>query len=282
MTTRSTMNLNVRRVLRRAVIAASALPLLGAATAMAAPALDVSPTIGLDPAGATLDVSGTDFSATIGNQPGVGFYAGQLAIVDGTSYFTYNAGGRWVSASNPDAPSMAHLETDGTFDTTVGVKAQFTGTGSTAVDCAAANTDCFVASWPAHGAATAANVITKVPIEFGPSLAVTPTVDLDPAGATLDVSGAGFSATIGNQPGTGFYAGQLAIVDGTSHFTYNAGGRWVSATNPDAPSMARLQPDGTFDTTVGVVAQFTGTGSTAVDCRAANTDCFVASWPAHG
>jgi hypothetical protein len=152
----------------RAGLAALALTLVCAAPASAAVTLEVDPTKGLDPAGATVQVNGSGVPLDIGTPMGpmgnAGLYASQLAIVDGAAYYGYAEGAKYIRRTGPTPDQK--LNDDGTFSTTVQVAATFAVEGTT-IDCQAANTECFVASWPAHGNPTAENVLARVPISFG-------------------------------------------------------------------------------------------------------------------
>jgi hypothetical protein len=255
-----------------------------ASTATAAPTVSASPTANLEPTGETVAVTGSEIPLTTGTPPGTGLYAAQLAIVDGTTYLANNANAKWVRrVPTVGSASQAKLEDDGSFSTSVEVVRTW-GSGASAVDCAAADTDCFVASWPAHGNPSAANIIDAVAITFAPAadITATPVSGLDAAGETVTVTGAHIPLTTGTPAGMGLYAAQFAIVDGTTYLANSASAKWVRRTpTVGSASQAKLEDDGTFSTSVDVVGTW-GAGASAVDCAAADTDCFVGSWPAHG
>jgi hypothetical protein len=271
------MHLNLTRSLRRVALGALALPLLGASTALAAPSIQATPTIGLDPSVTTpVTVTGSEIPLSTGTPPGTGLYAAQIAIVDGAYYALH--GNAKLIKTNPTG-TQVKLEDDGSFTTTVDVVGGWTA-GSTAVDCTAADTACFVASWPAHGNPNEGNIIDAVPLSFGDlKLSVAPATDLED-GQTVTVEGANIPLGTGTPPGTGLYAAQIAIVDGSTYYAHNANAKLITA-NPTTETQVKLQDDGSFTTAVTAVKSFTS-GGTTVDCTAADTACFIASWPAHG
>ena len=161
----------------RAGLAAFALTLVCAAPASAAVTLTVDPTTGIDPAGATLNVTGSgvplDTGTPMGPAGNAGLYASQIAIVGG-AYHGYTEGASYIRRSGPTAGEK--LNDDGTFATTIHVAERFTVDG-VAIDCAAPGTECLVASWPAHGNPTAENLLASVPISFGGEPAVPVQID---------------------------------------------------------------------------------------------------------
>jgi hypothetical protein len=132
-------------------------PLSFAFTAPAAPsgpAVTVTPSSGVDPAGGTLAVTGSGF-----NPAGAGIY-----VVFGPKHDDYWANAayyqqaKWVRAGGADP-----LNPDGTFGTTLAVSATYTdGTGAS-VDCR--TVQCYVLTFAAHGSADRSQD-TSTPIAF--------------------------------------------------------------------------------------------------------------------
>ncbi len=250
------------RKLTAALGAALAAMLATAAAASAAPTLTVAPALGLKD-GQTIDVSGTGHTTV---PPAI--YVGQVAVVDGT---VQAGASRWVHRT-PTSPTQVQMDADGGFATTLVVD----DTVGTA-DCRIVQ--CEIAAWPAHTNPTVATLIARQPLSFGPSIRVQPSTDLDPAGATVTVDGAGFDPA-DNTTGDGLYVAQSATVNGTR--LYRAA-TWVRTTG-GAPA---LNADGTFTTTIDVVGtgDFSdggpGAPTTRVDCTDPATPCSIVTRSAH-
>jgi hypothetical protein len=126
--------------------------------------------------------------------------------------------------------------------------------------------------------AAALALLGAAPALADPSLTADPATGLDAGGQTVDVAGSGIALSTGSTfPGAGLYAAQVAVIGGEV-YAYNAGAKYIrrSATAADE----KLNDDGTFATSVGVVGSFVS-GATEVDCADAATQCLVAAWPAH-
>jgi hypothetical protein len=111
----------------------------------------------------------------------------------------------------------------------------------------------------------------------GATLSVEPSHDLRPDGATLSITGSGFSSA-----GNGIYVVFGPIVPAPDYYldpSIYAAFRWVHAGAGDSPIEAPLADDGSFATTLEVAATFT-TPSGDVDC--AVSACAVITFAAHG
>ncbi|GAA2735874.1 hypothetical protein [Actinocorallia aurantiaca] len=126
---------------------------LGLTVATASPALAasvrVAPATGLSASGASVSVSGSGFDA-VGNN-GFGVY-----VVFGPKKANFhqdaNAFGaaRWVHVKGAGgSPGQAPLSKDGSFSTTLSVKARFTDGNGEKVDCL--KTQCYILTFAAHG-----------------------------------------------------------------------------------------------------------------------------------
>ncbi|WP_281896559.1 HtaA domain-containing protein [Micromonospora humidisoli] len=113
----------------------------------------------------------------------------------------------------------------------------------------------------------------------GPAVGVTPATGLDPAGATITVTGSGFDPEANGA--AGIYVSFGPKVD--EHWT-NAGvlqvTKWVNKTNEPTEARDRLNADGTFRTTLPISAVYTDRTGTRVDCTA--VQCYVITFAARG
>ncbi|GAA0951005.1 hypothetical protein [Actinocorallia libanotica] len=133
-----------------ALVLGSALGLtVATATPAAAASVRVTPAGSLTAAGATVTVSGSGFDAAGNN--GFGIY-----VVFGPKKANFsqdaNAFGaaRWVHVKGGGAgPGQAALAKDGSFSTTLSVKARYTDGNGDAVDCL--KTPCYILTFAAHG-----------------------------------------------------------------------------------------------------------------------------------
>ncbi|WP_326551733.1 HtaA domain-containing protein [Micromonospora sp. NBC_01813] len=112
-----------------------------------------------------------------------------------------------------------------------------------------------------------------------PGVTVTPATGVDPAGATITVAGSGFDPAANNA--AGIYVSFGPKVD--QHWT-NAGvlqvTKWVSSTNEPTAARDRMNPDGSFNTTLPISARYTDGNGNAVDCTV--TQCYVITFAARG
>lgn len=157
-----------------------------------------APSVGLDPAGATVTASGTGFT-TGGN--GIYVAVGPKSVLTDPSWFTnaeYFSAVKWVRS----------IDTDGSFSQVLtDVKASFTSSG-TAVNCTVV--ECGIYTFAAHGSTDRSND-TYTPITFStgttlppvttPTTPPTPTYTPMPLGLSAGAVSAGGSITIS---GAGF------------------------------------------------------------------------------
>jgi hypothetical protein len=272
-------------------VAAALVPIVAglaaaAAAASGAPTVTASPTVNLTPAGKAVAVTGAEIPLGTGTPPNTGLYAAQMAIVGGTTYYAYTANAKFVRRSpTPGSTSQAKLEDDGSFATTVDLVRSWTS-GATTVDCAAADTRCFVASWPAHGNPTADTVIDAVALEFagapdpgpgpgpGPGgafgLFVAPTTGLSTAGPSpVTVIGSGYDV---REPG--IYLVYGARAGRTDPGSYSSATQWLHVAG------GTLSSTGSFSTTIAVEPIFTNGNGDVVNCTV--VQCYVQTMRAHG
>jgi hypothetical protein len=220
------------------------------------PTLSVSQTEGLDPAGATITITGSDYDtsglALYGPNAGApaGVYA-QIGWLDSTwrpsqgaaSGNRSNAYSVWVQGNSDTAPYLAwSIDENGRADFTWTV----TIDKRTLDNVARAGATLAVFTIGAGGVVQAANELA-VPISFAdttPTLVVSPTSNLDPAGDTLTVTGTNFDPDFLTTRGTvpGFYA-QVGWIDeewrpsagAGSASRSNAYSAWVQGANDTSP-----------------------------------------------
>jgi hypothetical protein len=112
-----------------------------------------------------------------------------------------------------------------------------------------------------------------------PTVTVSPTQGLDPAGATVTVRGTGFDADANN--GAGIYVSFGPKVD--EHWA-NAGvlqvTKWVNRTNEPTDARDRMNADGSFTTTLPISAVYTDRTGVTVDCTL--VQCYVITFAARG
>lgn len=147
-----------------------------AAVLAAAPALSVSPTTGLAAGGATVNVSGTGYNATANGNLGVYVVFGPKNADYATNANAFGAA-VWVHPGAPNGQGQAPMASDGSFATTLNVKATYTDGDGNAVDCMAV--PCMIMTIAAHGAPDRSQDVF-VPVSFA---AVTTTPVADPPGA---------------------------------------------------------------------------------------------------
>jgi hypothetical protein len=250
-----------RRLLAGAAIAmmtAGVALAIGAPSASAAdgPTVSVTPAAGLDPAGATVTVSGTGFAAA---EPG--FYVG----VAGTAHYSATnlgafAVAKWVHLGATPSAGQDVLNSDGTFSTALTFPATF-GSGANATDCR--SEQCAIFTFAAHGSADRSQD-TSTPITFfAPSITLTPSTGLANGDAVV-VTGKGFV------PGKGIYVAETVAKPAGGPPSNYTGAKWIQS----------VGVDGTFATTVTAADTFTAPGAAgATDCRVVS--CFVATFNDH-
>lgn len=240
--------------------------LLAVAPAQAAdgPAISVSKTTGLNAAGETITVTGTNIVTGFANMHGVGeagVYA-QIGYLDATWRPSEGAASATRSYSNSTwvketgaAPSYTVWTSngDGTANfvwTTTVTKAQTDAKARTGATLAVFTTG-------AGGVVQAANELVQ-PISFAPAPPVVAVTQAPHGGGMVTVTGSGFSPL-----SPGVYVGLAA--SGASGF-YSATGAetvWVSSTNVDGTSGAgrtgKMTAEGTFSVTYAIPAPSTAT-----------------------
>ncbi|WP_431279094.1 HtaA domain-containing protein [Leifsonia poae] len=191
--------------------------------------VSVSPATGIDPAGASLTVSGSSFKQTGAAVFGVYVGIGPKSVLDDPTWFVnagYFANVKWVST----------IGADGTFSSTLtGVKAVFTSNG-TQVDCTVV--ECGIFTMAAHGSADRTQD-TFTPVSFA-------TANTGPVSTLLTVKtsapsatpGAGVDVTVTVSPAA---AGTVTIYDGVASVAPSASARLVSAFAAPTPLASNLR-----------------------------------------
>ncbi|MEV8510903.1 HtaA domain-containing protein [Dactylosporangium sp. NPDC051484] len=113
----------------------------------------------------------------------------------------------------------------------------------------------------------------------GPTVTVTPSQGLDPAGATITVRGSGFDPDANNA--AGFYVSFGPKVD--EHWANSSVlqvTKWVNKTNEPTDARDRLATDGSFNTTLPISAVYTDRKGNQVDCI--QVQCYVITFAARG
>ncbi|MGC0422409.1 hypothetical protein [Embleya sp. AB8] len=275
-----------------AVLGLAAASLLGTTTGASAAPADTSPdTRAETPAGPTATASrGTELAPagdeiTIvgrGFAPGarvtVALYAGDTADRAGSRALA--ADGRGVVATSlrvgtgfaPDARAFevrVGAEGGPTAKVPVAFAAPAPGNGAAPRSLRAAPP----AAQAAQAAPLPAAQAAPKAATGGARLTVTPSTDLDPAGASVTVKGSGYAAGSGN----GIY---VVFGPKEADWTTNAGNygasKWFKAYGADG-----INPDGTFSVTLtDVKATYTNGAGKEVDCR--RVECYVLTMAAHG
>jgi len=172
--------------------------------AVSAPTVTVLPATGLDPDGATIEVSGTGFDPT---EPGIYVAFGPQ---DGGEWWT-DAGrfqvAKWVHPGGSPSESQDTLDSDGSFDTTLSVSAVYTDGNGDRVDCR--EVTCYVLTLRAHGlpdrsqdTATPVSFGTTPPVGSGGAAQQQITVDVAGGPLTLAVAGDAVALTGATVGGT--------------------------------------------------------------------------------
>jgi len=132
---------------------------LSAPALAAGPEVTVSPATGVDPAGQTLTVNGSGFTAN-----GLGIY---VSFGPKRADYFSNAGNyqatKWVRMGATPSAGQDVLNADGTFSTTLDVSATYTDANGNDVDCR--QIQCYVLTFAAHGSADRSQD-TLVPVTF--------------------------------------------------------------------------------------------------------------------
>ncbi len=215
------------RTLAAALVLGPALGLtVVTATPAAAASVRVSPSSGLAASGATVTISGSGFNATANN--GFGIY-----VVFGPKKANFsqdaNAFGaaRWVHVKGGGAgPGQALLSKDGSFSTTLSVKARYTDGNGSEVDCL--KTPCYILTFAAHGSPDRSQD-TTTPLTFKgtpsgsngngtegagkPSKTAAPTASTSPSPAKTAKATAGSTPTGGSTPANGTETPALAAAE---------------------------------------------------------------------
>ncbi|MFE2873853.1 LPXTG cell wall anchor domain-containing protein [Embleya sp. NPDC059259] len=251
-----------------AAAGASAAPADTRAESPATPTATASRNTALAPAGDEITVVGRGF--TPGARVTVALYAGDT--VDRAGSRTLAADGQGVVATPlrvgtgfaPDAPA---------FEVRVGVDGG--PTAKVAVTFVAPAPGGTPRSLRAAAPAASAQLGQAAPqaAAGGAKLTVTPSTGLDPAGASITVSGSGYAAGSGN----GIY---VVFGPKEADWTTNAGNygasKWLKAFGPGG-----INPDGTFSATLtDVKATYKNGAGKDVDCL--KTECYVLTMAAHG
>lgn len=242
------------------------------------PTIVAEPTSGIAATGDTITISGGGFDPAMNG--GNGFYVSQGAVIEGAVKY----GPTRVIHPSPSS-AYAVLNADGTFSTQLEIASTFEtsafppGSPTEVVNCGLVQ--CRILAWPAKSipdAGEPGNLIANIPLSF----AYSPEVTVNPTSGLKDqdvaVTGQGFP------PGfPGHYVSQAAIVDGqvVTPPAGPAGG--TSATRYIRPNALdvndRLNPDGSFNTVLGVTRKFTTSAGAEIDCAVAT--CVIATWRGH-
>ena len=219
--------------------AAPAAAALDEPSAAETPTLTVSKTTGLDASGETVTVTGAGYDPA---QAMYLLFCRDVPLTDVDFAFASGctAGAKQITP-NPTTPTMVKLEADGTFATTLTIArnpAHATGSAIYTV----AN----------HTAMNDRTQDAKQAVAFTPLLTATPATGLDPAGATVTVTGSGYNPA---QPMYLIYCREAPLSDVSFAFAAGctAGAKQITP-NPTTPTMVKLEADGTFTTTFTIAA----------------------------
>jgi hypothetical protein len=228
----------------------------GAEAAAAAPSLTLSKSSGIDPDGETITITGEGFK---GSMPGI-------YVTFGPKHGdTSNAGAyhqtKWVFPGGTPTEVTDKLNGDGTFSTTLELKARFTDASGKTVDCKVDK--CVVRTMAAHGSPDRSQD-HDVDVSFGGgTLTVSKTGGLSPAEPTnVTVTGAGF-ATAGDGV-------RLAYGPLTDDFNTDTS-RYLPSSLKDIPA-----GDGTINETLTIQPRYEDGNGEQVDCTV--TRCYVVAF----
>ena len=242
----------LRRALAALVaVGVLAVGLLAASPAYAAPALSVTPSTGLNPAGATVTINGSGYT------PGQGVYVRFCQQPSGTP--GSGPAGRATTCDGSLDQWITPIPASGTFSTTMTITKVF---GTT--DCGVVTCGIFTRRDHLGGGGDfSSDVFFPVSFSGAPQVSASPYRALNPAGQTVTVTGQGFT------PGIGVYvrlckqaAGALGTPAGRPPGSdcHTPADVWVTP----------IPSSGTFTTTLNVVGTF---GS--IDCLATQCGVFV-------
>ncbi len=255
----------------------------------AAPTITVSKTTELTPAGEVVTVTGTGFSpqppATTATRPPLAGQFGGVYVVFGkfadvwrpsegaTSSTRKVSTQKWVV--NPESATldgMVPINADGSFEVQLLVKPGFTGEPATG--------NYGIYTYPGGGASFA-TFETYTPISFStaPTVVVSKTTDISPAGETVTISGWNFGAqppaTTGTRPPLAGQFGGAYVVFGKFADVWKPSASAPSSTrkvgsqawvvNPENATLDGMVPinaDGSFTVTLPVKPGFTGEPAT--------------------
>jgi hypothetical protein len=278
-TTAAALGLTAAGVLTtQAAGSAGAAPSDTRARSQAAPTATASRTTQLAASGDEVTVTARGFAP--GAKVTVALYGGDVADSAGTRTLTADAGG---FVATPLVVGTAFAPAATSFEIRVGVVGG--PTAKVAVTFAAAPGTGDVRTARSAPSAQAPNApapaqAPKAPqapkAAGGVKITVTPSTDIDPAGATITVAGSGYAAG----SGTGIY---VVFGPKAADWTTNAGNygasKWLKAV--PAPGGDSINADGTFSVKLpDVKAVYKDGSGKEVDCR--KTECYVLTMAAHG
>ncbi|MYW03535.1 hypothetical protein [Streptomyces sp. SID3343] len=255
----------------------------------ATPTATASRTTQLAAAGDEVTVTARGFAP--GAKVTVALYAGDVADSAATRTLTADAGGFIATplvvgtAFAPDAPAF-EIRTSAAGGPAAKVAVTFAAAAPKAGDVRTARSAQLTAQAPNAPAAAQAPQALQAPqapkapqapqAAGGVKITVTPSSDIDPAGATITVTGSGYAAG----SGTGIY---VVFGPKAADWTTNAGNygasKWLKAV--PAPGSDSINADGTFSVKLpDVKAVYKDGAGKDVDCR--KTDCYILTMAAHG
>jgi hypothetical protein len=262
------------------------------------PQISIAPaTTGLDGVNEVeLSLTGTGFDPNTAN--GIGFYVA-FGPKNDADFWTNTApyySAKYIRPGATPAASGDNLNPDGSWSTTLKVRATYTKSGTT-YDCAVVA--CKVLTFAAQGNADR-TLDTTTPIGFAgsgsnpggggggstpgtPTLAASPTTGLSATGpTTIGVTGSGFDANaelFGHRRGV-----YLVYGPRPADFRTNANGygavKWVRPGGTASESGDAMSSTGGFATTLTVNPTYADGAGNTVDCTV--TQCYLMTMAAHG